>query len=297
MGQTTGIAWTRSTRNFWTGCTKVGPGCDGCYAEAHMRRLKGTNTVTGQAVMWGPHAPRVDNVAGAVRLITKWNKLAAWEARERPERAVDGSDWPRPGFWPVFINSYSDTFDNEVPARWRDTLFTLIEHSRHLTFQLVTKRAVNVPSMVPSDWMRDGFPPNVWLLATMVNDAELDRDMPKLLQVAPYLKVIGISSEPQIEPLDSLRPWLKEMNGIGVKKFWGIVGGESGQPDHPARAFDIDGAQRFIEDLQDYDYTPFMKQMGSRPVYANGRQVEGITGKGDDPDEWPERLRVQEFPL
>lgn len=36
MAETTGISWTDSTFNPWIGCTKVGPGCDNCYAEALM---------------------------------------------------------------------------------------------------------------------------------------------------------------------------------------------------------------------------------------------------------------------
>ena len=34
MAENSGIAWTTHTFNPWVGCTKVGPGCDHCYAEA-----------------------------------------------------------------------------------------------------------------------------------------------------------------------------------------------------------------------------------------------------------------------
>jgi protein gp37 len=33
MAQQSAIEWTDATVNFWWGCTKVGPGCDHCYAE------------------------------------------------------------------------------------------------------------------------------------------------------------------------------------------------------------------------------------------------------------------------
>lgn len=46
MSETTNIAWADSTFNPWIGCTKVGPGCDGCYAEALMDRRMGR-------VKWG----------------------------------------------------------------------------------------------------------------------------------------------------------------------------------------------------------------------------------------------------
>jgi protein gp37 len=35
------IEWTQSTWNPVTGCTKVSPGCDHCYAERIVERFKG----------------------------------------------------------------------------------------------------------------------------------------------------------------------------------------------------------------------------------------------------------------
>lgn len=46
----TSIEWTDFTVNFWWGCTKVGPGCDHCYAETWDKRTGGAH--------WGPHAER-----------------------------------------------------------------------------------------------------------------------------------------------------------------------------------------------------------------------------------------------
>ena len=39
MAQST-IEWTESTWNPVTGCTKVSPGCQNCYAERMAKRLK-----------------------------------------------------------------------------------------------------------------------------------------------------------------------------------------------------------------------------------------------------------------
>ena len=51
MAENTAIEWADSTWSPWEGCTKVGPGCDLCYAEGMNRWLrKGEN--------WGPGAPR-----------------------------------------------------------------------------------------------------------------------------------------------------------------------------------------------------------------------------------------------
>ena len=38
MAEDSKIEWTDHTFNPWTGCTKVSPGCDHCYAEAWSKR-------------------------------------------------------------------------------------------------------------------------------------------------------------------------------------------------------------------------------------------------------------------
>lgn len=50
MSDNTTIEWTDSTFNQWTGCTKVSPACDHCYAEgveqAREREIVATTVVT-----------------------------------------------------------------------------------------------------------------------------------------------------------------------------------------------------------------------------------------------------------
>ncbi|EBA10260.1 Bacteriophage tail assembly protein [Sagittula stellata E-37] len=41
MAQKSDIEWTDATWNPVTGCTKVGPGCDNCYAERFAERRRG----------------------------------------------------------------------------------------------------------------------------------------------------------------------------------------------------------------------------------------------------------------
>lgn len=41
MAQKSDIEWTDATWNPVTGCTKVGPGCDNCYAERFAERWRG----------------------------------------------------------------------------------------------------------------------------------------------------------------------------------------------------------------------------------------------------------------
>lgn len=317
MGRATGISWTRSTRNFWSGCTKIGPGCDGCYAEAFNRFTRGKSEATGQAVNWGPGAPRFPHLEGAAKDLRKWNGICAWEREHGRVAEKDKSGWSRPGFWPVFLNSHSDFFDNEVSNDWRWHAYPVIEEVTNLELFLVTKRVGNVAKMVPERWMRDGFPEHVRLIITVVNQEEADRDIPKLLAL-PCRN--GVSYEPAVAPVDWTRislgtsparvSWsgdqqfrqveftidgLKGSRSLGWRGLqWIIVGGESHQAGHQARPMRIEWARNTLAQCRAAGVAFFMKQLGTDYAGLYERVIKDRAGA--DPAEWPEDLRVQEFP-
>lgn len=250
MSENTSIEWCDHTFNPWMGCTKVSPGCDHCYAEARMdTRLHRVN--------WGPGQPRVRTQTWGDP--DKWNKQheAFFAQHGRRQR--------------VFCASLADVFDNEVPAEWRADLFRLIRKTPNLDWLLLTKRIGNAHEMMVDaieheldmgvDPAFDNVPwPNVWIGATIVNQAEADRDIPKLLQVPAAKRFL--SMEPLLGPVKlqrfcacgcnkTLEQAVDEaMDGpsalnqfqaraaikttLGVD--WVIVGGESGpsaRPMHP----------------------------------------------------------------
>lgn len=272
MGRATAIAWADSTFNPWIGCTKVGPGCDGCYAEANNQRYH-------RGVNWGPGAPRRQTKPDYWKQPITWNKKAAAGKFEH-----DRGD----GAWRVFCASQADVFDNAVDQDWRLQLWRLIERTPHLTWQLVTKRVGNVSKMVPPAWMVDGYwPSNVWLIATMVNQVEFDRDWPKLANVPARIR--GLSIEPMLGPIrfpESVRGLL----------HWAIYGGESAQPGHPARECNIGWILDGLQQCHELGIAPFVKQLGHNALETNGTPYPYGTGKRADPAEWAEPLRVQEFP-
>lgn len=264
MAEKTGIAWTDSTFNPWIGCTKVGPGCDNCYAEATDSRFYGS-------AHWGP---------GQARLLTKdsyWSKPISWNA-DAASKGVRRR---------VFCASQADVFDNEVPTEWRERLWALIRKTPWLDWQLVTKRVGNVKKMLPADW-GDGYP-NVWILATVVTQKEAERDIPKLLAIPAVVR--GLSMEPLIE---SVR--LPE-GSVGPDKIsWVITGGES-LPDAPtdARPFDLAWANALKEQAEAAGAAFFMKQTGHNPKDNGDAYL--VKGKGETPEAWPETLRVRAFPI
>jgi protein gp37 len=252
MGADSKIEWTDHTFNPWTGCERISPGCDNCYAEAWAQRA-------GHPERWQGRRHRTS--VGYWRQPLKWDREAA--AAGRRER--------------VFCASLADVFDNTVPAEWRSDLFKLIEATPNLDWLLLTKRIGNVKAMTGgvSAW------PNVWLGATICNQEEADRDIPKLLATPASIRFLSI--EPMLGPID-LRRYLigHEVAGTpftgartvgGCEEWippvnWVIVGGESGpmaRPMHPAWA-------RSVRDQCAAAGTPFLfKQWGE---YLPGDQPE-----------------------
>src|SRR3954470_8137674 len=88
---------------------------------------------------------------------------------------------------------------NEVDPAWRMRLWDLIEETPHLDWLLLTKRIGNASRMMPGGAWRDGWP-NVWLGASIVNQEEADRDIPKLLAAPARMRFL--SMEPLLGPVD-----------------------------------------------------------------------------------------------
>lgn len=224
MGDVTGISWTDSTFNPWIGCTKVGPGCDHCYAEGEDARRQ-----WGGARHWGAGVARHRTSPAYWTNPIKWNKVG----RRR-----------------VFCASLADVFDNEVPASWRSDLFYLIEQTPNLTWQLLTKRIGNAMSTVPDHW-RLFFPKNVWIGATIVTQEEFDRDLMKLYNVPASTRWLSV--EPQLENIE-MGNWIKAVH-------WVVTGGESGPK---ARPYELGWARSIVRQCRSAGVVPFVKQLGSR---------------------------------
>jgi len=76
------------------------------------------------------------------------------------------------------------------------------------------------------------------------------------------------------------------------ERAWLIVGGESGQGARPMRR---EWAEGLLRQCEAAGVPAFFKQIGSNRGEWNGWPAR-ITGKGDDPAEWPDDVRLQQFP-
>ena len=112
MSRNSQIEWTDATWNPVTGCTKVSPGCDQCYAQTFAERFRG---VAGHPFEQG------------------------FDLTLRPERLTKPLSWRKPQR--VFVNSMSDLFHRDVPDQFICEVFKTMRAASKHQFQVLTKRA------------------------------------------------------------------------------------------------------------------------------------------------------------
>ncbi|WP_414461746.1 DUF5131 family protein [Hyphomicrobium sp. DY-1] len=318
MSDTTDIEWTNATVNFWHGCTKVGPGCDHCYAETMDSRFGESH--------WG-HGVARRKIKSAVGLLHRLdNAYADWaadaECANGNARAFGMPDPQVPRRRRVFIQSMSDLFDLEVPTEWFTEAWRTITICNRIDIQIVTKRVSAIEKRL-SEIGAKTWPVHAGLIVTVVNQAEADRDIPRLLALKTKMGIpwVGISAEPLLEPIDLEAVKIEAAPGFfgsplrwhhrgkchvdeGVRYptlDWAIIGGESGPR---ARPYDLEWGRSIIAQCKDAGVPVFHKQVGSHPVDSarlcapddRPLRLKPVDRKGGDPMEWPKELRVREFP-
>jgi len=184
----------------------------------------------------------------------------------------------------VFTCSWSDFFIDQADG-WRDEAWAIIAATPHLTYQILTKRADRMAGRLP--WTTDPWP-HVWL-GVSVEDRDAKWRIDRLREVSAAVRFLSL--EPLLEDVGEL-----DLRGI----HWAIIGGESG-PD--ARMLDIRWVRSAIEQCRAAGVAVFVKQLGAYPVdwRADDPEVPPYEfhfrdRKGGDWSEWPEDLRIREYP-
>lgn len=276
MAQDSPIEWTDATWNPVTGCDRVSPGCDNCYALTFAARLK----AMGQPRYQRDGDPRTSGPGFAV--------ACHRDALDEPLR------WRRPRV--VFTPSMGDLFHPAVPDGFvADVIATVASAPRH-TFLVLTKRAARMRALVscPSFWSQvaarargrggdaDSAAPgvaNLWLGVSAEDAARVDERVPLLLDTPAAVRFV--SAEPL---LGDVAASLLADSGGGPRVAaldWVIVGGESG----PSARAPQPSWVRAIRDVCQVHGTAFhFKQWGGRTPGAGGRVLDGRT--------WDERPAV-----
>ena len=238
MGSKTGIEWTKSTWNPTTGCDRVSPGCDNCYALRQAGRLKLMGSLRyqndGDPVSSGPGFKLT--IHDDVRKLSE------------PLR------WQKPRL--IFVDSMSDLFHKDVPLEFIQKVFQVCADAPRHTFQILTKRHQRMAILADDlEWH-----PNIWM-GVSVESSRYRYRVDYLRRVPAAVRFI--SAEPLLGPIPDL-----DLGDID----WMIVGGESGPGFRPMQE---EWATDLRDQCRGADVPFFFKQWGGRTSKAGGSELVG----------------------
>jgi protein gp37 len=310
MGDNSQIEWTDATWPVVTGCTRVSPGCDHCYAFA----LHDKRHVAWKRGRW-PDAPAQYH-----------------EPFSRVQLLEDRLGWPLKWRKPrrIFVPSMGDLFHEDVPDEFIARVFAVMALAPQHTFQVLTKRPERMTTLCTSTFWRavEGEAPevggspcasgaikdairytpepeaeylsNVWLGTSVENQAAADERIPHLLRTPAAVRFI--SAEPLLGPVDlTAIPDDEEPDGIYVwdalsggwydpfeypqetvdgpiwsRIDWVIAGGESGPG---ARPCDVGWIRSLVSQCREAAVPVFVKQLGTCPFTVDAAgHVTGVPG-------------------
>jgi protein gp37 len=172
MADQSTIEWTDATWNPVTGCTKISPGCDHCYAERFSERFRGV----------GGHPFE-----------------SGFDLTLRPERIEQPLSWKRPRM--IFVNSMSDLFHKDIPTSFIDRVFDTMERANWHVFQVLTKRSSLMRRYVNQRYRDAPVPGHIWLGVSVEDAARVSR-IKHLQETNATIRFLSV--EPMIGPVGSV---------------------------------------------------------------------------------------------
>lgn len=275
MGKITDISWTDATWNIARGCTKVDEDCKFCYM--YRESLNSTRY----------------NPLKVVRTKTVFNL---------PLKLKEPSK--------IFTSSLTDFFHEDCDA-FRDEAWDIIRKCPQHTFQILTKRPERIGNKtlpfenggllggVKMDRVLYRNLPNVWIGTSVGHQNGMYRI--KDLLVSPWRGLKFLSLEPLHGPINLFDARWMRMDRVkeppisftsGIK--WVIVGGESGNEigKYRYRECKIEWIEDIVGQCKEAGIPVFVKQLGT----FLSKKMDLKDRHGRDMTEWPERLRVRQFP-
>jgi protein gp37 len=314
----------------------VSAGCKNCYAERMAARYAGERLMGAKGLhpkrKPGPFAgfaqstPAGPRWTGRVELIpSKLDEPLHWRKPRRVfvnsmsdlfHEKLSSADIA--AVFGIMACSPQHTFQvlTKRPGRMRQWTLGMTEHHRMQMGRALFRAPVNYPRalQVPFGWPL----PNVWLGVSVEDQATADERIPLLLQTPAAVRFVSLEpclgpvrfSSLALPPIAPPAATRYESGGSGGRLTpaldWLIVGGESGPG---ARPFDVAWARSAIRQCREAGVACFVKQLGARPVEYHcasgkdcthpdcGNQFRKLgSAKGGDPAEWPQDIRVREFP-
>ncbi len=183
----------------------------------------------------------------------------------------------------IFTCSLTDFFHEAIDS-YRSEAWDIIRRYPQHTFQILTKRPERIKSCLPEDW---GYGwKNVWLGTSIGSNKGMNRlyDLPKYENTIRF-----VSFEPLWEQID--------MNldiSTLLQIDWAIIGGESGNDTgkYRYRPCQIEWIEEIVKEIRSVGNAVFVKQLGT---YLS-KQLRMSDRHGGNIEEFPEHLRIREFP-
>lgn len=289
MGIHTKISWCDSTANGQMGCNgcelwNPAKGVRHCYAGTLTERYggaKGWPVTFDQPVIF---PKRIEEAC-------RWSDLTGTVRAEKPW--LNGL--PRM----IFLDDMGDTWTEELPLDWLAPHLPGMEAAPHVWMTL-TKR----PRRMLRAARQHGWPSNFWAGTSVTSKASMLRAATLALMKREFGCTTYLSVEPLLEEVEiaSVLPFIDLV----------IVGGESGKDARPCHTRWVG---RVVSDCAEAGVACFVKQLGSRAVthddgrdwpngsrlhvqrsYDDPKWAQFRNSKGESPEEWPEALRVRNFP-
>jgi protein gp37 len=273
------IEWTDATWNWLTGCSRISPECDNCYAAeaAKSARLQQFSQYQG-----------IEDWDGTVNFVeSQLEKPLSWR---KPKR--------------IFTCSMSDVFHENAPDEWRDHAFAVMAIANHHTYQILTKRTARMvdyfsqpdlgkrwAKIIESNFMsipclghlldeleEDCFLDNVWLGTTAGCQKSVCDRIPLLSKLTEKGWTTFISAEPLLEPINLGFAF------PGYKVNWIITGAESGRR---ARPMNEDWVRNLRDQCMEAGVAFFYKQN-----FKKGKKISLPELDGKQWVEFPELQKV-----
>lgn len=335
MSTGTGIEWTEATWNPITGCTRVSAGCDHCYAATMTHRLEGMGkekyaglTVLNRAGDRHFNG-KIQLHDDALLIPLKWrkarrvfvNSMSDLFHRDVPFDFIDK-------VFAVMALCPQHKFQilTKRPERMAEYLSPIMGVWSMDRLEAAARSVGHTfffgdgPSR---RWVGRMMPfKNVWLGSSCENQQTANERIPHLLRCPAAVRFL--SCEPLLGPIDlrsvpnTSDPMPGCPNGAPSRRIdWVIVGGESGKG---ARPCNVDWIRSLVEQCQAAGVPCFVKQLGGNVRWSGvqGGYGDGVSNiwpdgtleidvnygwrmqlkshKGGDINEWPEDLRVRQFP-
>lgn len=317
-------------------CEHVSPGCENCYAETNNHRCLPANGTGLPYDRRSRDLVEAFVDEKILLQPLRWKKVfidcEMCGATVR-DTCMHGSALT-PGRWRarrIFVENQSDIFGEWYTDEMLDRIFAVMALAPQHTFQILTKRPERMLEYLadrdhghacgriaavvmkmrhergdhrPVGPLPHLYPGAIWwplanvhLGVSVENQANADERIPLLLRTPADVRFI--SAEPLLGPLYLRRCGLPLALDMGATLDWVIVGGESGPG---ARSMQVKWAQSIVEQCEAADVSCFVKQLGANPLVNTEPGVPLLSSldlsdkKGGDWNEWPEGLRIREFP-